>query len=699
MILNSILISEYSAFWIIPIVLLSFGLSYFLYRNDKYLQKLNKLPKFGLIAIRFLSIFLISFFLIKPLIVNLKQQLFKPQLIILQDNSQSIVLNKDSLYYQNELPKQYQEFYKQLRNSGIEYATYSFSDSIRLNSKFNFNRKITDISNALNEASNLNLENNIGGILLLTDGIYNKGRDPFYTSKNIHIPVYTVNLGDSTSTSDLRIQSIEINKIGFTEQTIPFSINISAENAKNKVAKLTISENETNLFEQSIDISKSSFYQSIENHIANLDVGLHTLVFELSPLENEYNTKNNKQIVYINIIESKQKILLLSASPHPDISAIKSVLLKQNQFEVESYNIEKFNAKIKSYNLVILHQLPTKRHSLKAIIDDLKKHHIPTLNIISPQTNIKQLNTLNSNIVWASALKKNEWLELKTNTAFSLFNIDKQLIQFIDHLPPIVAPMLKYKLEGESHTFAFQKIKGIETNKPAIIFTETETNKLGFILGEGLWKWKLYNYQQEGNIQLFSDLLVKMVQYLSVKTPKDAFIIDIKNQFEEYENVRANIQLYNRSFELMQNQEIEFTYTNKDGHEFKHVPNPTNAGYSVDLGRLDAGEYTYRISTLLEGKEIDKSGTFVVIPSILEHRQLTANHQLLKSISDNTNAINFNRDNWLHLADSIKESPRFKPQVYSFEKLTDLIHIKWIFFVISILLFLEWLIRKYQGTI
>ena len=54
--------------------------------------------------------------------------------------------------------------------------------------------------------------------------------------------------------------------------------------------------------------------------------GLKHYTVTIEPVENERNTKNNSADFVINVLENKQKILILSDGPHPDIGAIKNTL-------------------------------------------------------------------------------------------------------------------------------------------------------------------------------------------------------------------------------------------------------------------------------------------------------------------------------------------------------------------------------------
>ena len=76
---------------------------------------------------------------------------------------------------------------------------------------------------------------------------------------------------------------------------------------------------------------------------------------------------------------------MLYSAPHPDIAALKTVLKKQDNFELESYNIRDFKENIAQYNLVILHQLPDSRNPIPELIKEL-------IQIIEPITDFSPEN-------------------------------------------------------------------------------------------------------------------------------------------------------------------------------------------------------------------------------------------------------------------------------------------------------------------
>ena len=71
------------------------------YKNSK-LKDLSKRMIVLLGSLRFFSLFLISFLLLEPLLNTEFRKVEKPIVVIAQDFSASVLLNKDSLFYKTD---------------------------------------------------------------------------------------------------------------------------------------------------------------------------------------------------------------------------------------------------------------------------------------------------------------------------------------------------------------------------------------------------------------------------------------------------------------------------------------------------------------------------------------------------------------------------------------------------------------------
>src|SRR5437867_3979737 len=98
-------ITESSPWLILVCILFGALLSWVLYRNETSIGNEHPVLKKVLTGLRFLFITLLSFLLLTPLIKTITRRTEKPVIIIAQDNSQSVIINKDSAFYRTQYPE------------------------------------------------------------------------------------------------------------------------------------------------------------------------------------------------------------------------------------------------------------------------------------------------------------------------------------------------------------------------------------------------------------------------------------------------------------------------------------------------------------------------------------------------------------------------------------------------------------------
>ena len=75
-------------------------------------------------------------------------------------------------------------------------------------------------------------DNNILSYVILSDGIYNQGLNPIYSSYNLNAPINCIALGDTSIIKDLSILSINNNELGFPGNDLPVEVIIKADYLK-----------------------------------------------------------------------------------------------------------------------------------------------------------------------------------------------------------------------------------------------------------------------------------------------------------------------------------------------------------------------------------------------------------------------------------------------------------------------------------
>ena len=141
------------------------------------------------------------------------------------------------------------------------------------------------------------------------------------------------------------------------------------------------------------------------------------------------------------------------------------------------------------------------------------------------------------------------------------------------------------------------------------------------------------NYLQYENHDLYNELVSNLVQYLSLKEDKRRFRINLnQNIFDENEAVYFDAELYNESFELVNEPDVSISISDVDGKEYNYTFTKSGNAYALNAGILPVGNYTFKANTTYNGEALSYSGQFSIQPIQLESYSLTADHNMLQPI-------------------------------------------------------------------
>ncbi|MFZ4411892.1 MAG: hypothetical protein ACOYOV_02320 [Bacteroidales bacterium] len=687
--------TEYPAWLIVFCIIVGIAYSAILYYKNKR-NEFSPLFIKVMAFLRFLAIFFLAFLLLSPMLKTITHNNEKPIIIFAQDNSQSILLNKDSAFYKTEY-KQNIEKMLDVLSKKYDIKSFNFDDNVKENLNFQYNGKQTDISVLFEELITRYTNRNVGAIILASDGIYNKGNNPLYITDKLKTAIYTLALGDTTIRKDLLVQKVNYNRITYLGNAFPIEVIVNANKAKGLSANLKIIHGQSEIFKKTINFSSDQYIETINVTAQAKEIGLQQYSVIISPINNEVTLTNNRKDIFVEVLDARQKILILAASPHPDISAIKQSLEGNRNYEVEVALANDFTKPIANYNLVILHQLPSINFASTKIFTDIQKANIPVMYILGNQTNITQFNSFNSGLnISAKNQNLNDALPYLSSD-FSYFTLSEECRKMLLNFPPLNCIYGNYKMPPSAEPFLIQKIGNVISNQPLVLFNQSLGNKSGIICGEGLWKWKLANYSQKNNSEAFDEIITKMVQYLAVKIEKGLFKVINNHAFNENQNIEFDAELYNESYDLVNESTIDISITNSSGKKFPYQFNKTSNAYQLNAGIFPQGNYKYQAIVKLKNKTLTKNGEFTVMPMDAEFSNTVANHQLLYNLAKKNGGEMCYPNQTEKLTHLLQNREDIKVVSYTQKRFNDFVNLYFIFFIIIALLSAEWFLRKRNG--
>ncbi len=687
---------KYWFIFLLAAIIAAAGTALLVYYKNKDNAELTK-KQLGILAVlRFLAFFFIAVLLLSPFLKTLKKITRNPLIVVAVDNSASVKSNPDSV----QTIAGIQELRNQLKNkAGADFTLveYSFGEETRLLENSDFSDKKSDYSQMLSTITNNHFNENIGALIVTGDGIYNQGKNPVNLLSEVSFPVYTVGVGDTSEVTDARIQDIRVNRTSFSGNRFPVEIDSRYTKLKGKSLKLTISTNGQEVASTIVTPPNENYFHTQEFVLEAGTPGLKRFTVTTAIVENERNTRNNQSVFVINVLDKKQKILILSDGPHPDIGAIKYTLDQQTTYDVSVFTEEPYPSALTDYNLVIFNQLPTTGKSMAEILNQAVKNRIPTFFIVGNKTFIPQLNALGAGVTIKPLAGTGEEAQAVINPVFASFTLSDDLKEMIPRFPPLQVAFADYETDPSLIPLFNQRIMNIETAKPLLVAGSLNGRKTGFIFGEGIWRWRLYNYSANLNQTLFNELVNQLVQYLALRQNEDNFVVTFKPVYAETDEIILNAEVYNDVFERIATEEVKIVISNAAGEEFDFVFDVRGKDYFLNAGHLPVGDYSFSATVALAGKTFTETGVFTVTPVNLENTDLQANHKILYQLAEGSGGKFYNLQQTDEMISEIMKSNRLVATSYFQEMVNELLNLKWIFAVILILLSVEWFLRKFWG--
>ena len=681
---------------IIISVLIGLCFATLLYISNKK-QHYSKLLNTILFIIRSLSISLIVLLFFNPYI-KVNNKVTEPSTIIIaQDNSNSLILNKDSVFYKKDYPLVLDTLVNNL-NKKHSIVKYLFGNEAKDFDTIDYQDYYTDIHEVLKIIKKDYYKKNVGAVILLSDGISNKSYSPEQDIESFPFPIYTVTLGDTTNYPDLYIKDLFYNKSVPTETTIPIRLVANANSCRNKTMNIKLLVDNEIVEEVEIPVNTNRFSNTIDFNIDSGEEGAKQIDIHIEEIEDELTTKNNSKRLFINVVDKQYKVLFYAKSPHPDLGSIKNILA--DNFNIEIIFSNEQLPDLKEYDIIFLHQIPylgmsnfeELNHALKENKD------LPIFYIVGENTDIESFNKI-QNLIEINRGAVNSNLDIKPylNNTFGLFNIDNEIVNEINKFPPLSLPHLEFSYKNNHDILLQANINDISTSNPVLSFSSDE-RKNAFLFGTNIWKWKLYDYYNNNSYDNFEEIFTKSVKYLLTEKDKE-LIINHKENYLNNEPIIFTADLRNPSQELTNESDLRINISNKNTKKvYEYYFSKKDKSYYLNISTLPKGIYNFTAEAQYGNIIYSEKGSFTVDDVGAEAQDLVANSQRMQLLSSLTGGKNFYVNELDKLTEAIDNDERITSIMREETDYKDLINMKSLFFVILSLISIEWILRKIFGT-
>ncbi len=653
----------------------------------------------GLAALRMVVVSGLCLLLLNPLIRQQTTQSEAPKIVLALDNSESMTTAGRAAL--NQTLATLNTLRQTLTGKGFEVITRTLTDTTAPAdlTQLPFRQRTSDLSAMLTGIRSDYEGRHLTDVVLVSDGIVNQGLSPTYTS--YPFAVHTVGLGVTIPKKDVALKGVVVNRVAYLNNAFPVLAEVSSNGFQGRAGVVVLRQGNREVGRQTVRFDQQSTFTPVRFQTSATQKGVQRFTVDVLPLAGEFSLTNNRQEVYIDVIDGREKVLLLGLAPHPDLKALRTILEKNQNYEVDVRTLTTADGTSipisKTYDLLVLHNLPDLGGVGSAALAKLLATNTPTFFVVGTQTATAALNALNPVVSVLGPPNQTDKPTAWFNTGFTQVSTDPARLSLLERLPPLTAPYGEYKLLPGSEAVLWQQIGTVKTNKPLLALNTTGTRKTAVLLGDGLWQWRLEEYALTDHQDVVDDLIQKVLQLISVKEDRRRLrVYPVRDEFVAGETVAFQAETYNAIYERIYDVPVKLTLTDERDITRTYTFTPTETNGRFEISRLPNGVYRYRASATLNGTAEQSAGQLVVRDVNLESQSTTADFGLLRQLATQTGGRFQTGDNAAALTTYLAN--RATPaRLSSTELLSELLNWRWLFGLILLLASTEWGLRKYNG--
>ncbi len=710
--------------WLLLLCLLgAAALTYWTYRRS--VPRVSTARRAVLVSLRFAALFLLLFLLFEPIWRRFLRDERPPVLAVLVDDSQSLGLEAETEDAVLDLAAATRQTLRSLPLDQVrgQARFFAFSGTARplpdgpgTPDSLRFEGARTNIAQALDYVRDALQDQNLRGVLLISDGQYNTGRNPLYLAERYPVPIYTVAVGDTLRRRDVQIRRVTANEIAYVGAELPVQVGLRAEGFAGEQVIVSLTQGGRVLGSASVRLPEGTAEVPVDLRYTPQAEGLQQVTVALTHLPGEVTFRNNTETVTVRVLKSKRRVLLLAAAPGPDLAAARQ-LLEDGNTEIVSF-VQKtpgvfyegaFPASLSSFDLLALVGYPG-RAADRGVLQRLAEAALdgkPLLFLLTRQTDLAAVGATLKDVLPAvpernrPSFAEASFVLTPRGEQHPILEVPQRPAS-LGALPPLLYSQSRWQPSPDARVLATIDVRGVRLDDPLLVVRRRAGSRSAALLGSGTWRWKNLPDDLAAYAPFWPGLFSNLVQWLT--TPEDdrrVRVEPVEALFSGDEPIQFTGQVYDESLNPVSDASVALEVTAPDSTRYPYVMEPVGNGrYVLDVGSLPEGAYRYRAQAdrndLTLGTD---NGAFAVGALTLEFKETRANAALLRQIAGRSGGAFYPPEQLPALPAALNTSEAFTPVVFEETRETELWRLPVFIAVVIVLLTAEWVLRKRSGMV
>ena len=712
----------YNPWLLVLSLLLAGGLTYWSYRST--IPSIGSGWRWLLGSLRFLSLALICFLLLKPVAQHLSEVERPPVLAVLIDDSRSMrvvgggTADTSAQAVRTRLRDNLTPILDDLPGTARLFA---FDQSLRALTgtpldSLRFSGTRSDVGAALTSVRETLQGENLRGIALVSDGQYNSGRNPARVADRFSVPVHTVTVGDTTRRRDLQVRRVATNDLAYVDTEVPVQVTLGAEDVGGESVSVSLLQGGRVLDQADVTLPAGTAELPVALNYRPESAGLKQLTVRASSVTDEATTRNNVRSVSLRVLENKRQVLLLGAAPSPSYAALRRVLERDANTTVTARVPQKNGSfyggalpdTLSQFDVVVCAGFPSDavpQTAIKRVATTIEER-TPALFFLDRQTNVRAWQQYFSGVLPVQpdganfTLAEAAFSPVEGERSHPVFQIDGADVSLFERLPPLTVPSTAWTPTPDATVLAQANRPSLSRSDPLLVVRRRAGQRTAALLGMDTWRWATLSADLKAADPLWPGLVSNLLRWVATQNDdRQVRVRPVTATFDGDEPVTFSGQVYDGSMTPVSEATVDVTITDSTGTEYPHSMTPLGNGrYDLSVGSLPEGTYQYEAVAQQSGRTLGQDqGQFSVGALRLEYQQTRANPVLMRQIAARSGGRAYSEDEIATLTDDLSASSTFSATTVTNTTEAELWRTSLLLAVILVLLAAEWTLRKRFG--
>ncbi|MBL7998863.1 MAG: hypothetical protein JNL32_09525 [Candidatus Kapabacteria bacterium] len=681
-----------------------------------------------LTVLRSIGLTLLVIALFEPVLSFVRSRVVEPGITVLVDNSLSMTIDENGKPRSTVMKEVWESSGLKSLSDDVDIVVFNETvTSLQPGSidSLKFNGARTDIERAFRYVGDHAVEQNTQAVVLISDGVFTAGANPLYGAEKSARPVYVIGIGDTIEPQDVSVQSLLTNEQSYIGVSQPVSVVLKSNGIDAEAVTVSLTDNGAVVEEKTVVLSKSQQVMPLQFTYKPTQAGSRKLTATVKGMSKELTQKNNTASEFVNVKDTKRKIVLFAGAPSPDVSFIRSSLEQDKSVQLTTY-IQKTGAEfyepqpnsstLREAEMIFCIGFPVQSTSASslAMLQEALRLGKPLFLVVSQNLDYTKLRSLEEFLPFTvQTSRPNEFSitalvedDAVNNPLVKITGTASDIATW-NQLPPLFRTETFVRPKPEATTVATMKAGAVVLSEPLIMMNSFQRSKTVAVLGYGLYRWKLLGNAQEQSKgksdipDVLTSFLQNSMKWLSTdENEKQVRIVTNKRFYSSGDVVECRATVNNAAQSPIDNATVTVKISGSNDSRELVLTQQGNGTYTSIVTGLPEGDYTYSGTAVANGTTVGKDGGRFSIGNVsVEYRTLTMNKDLLTTIASRTGGRFYTPEVAKKLLDDIKSNAAIRTRTITSTDEFALWNLAYILAASLLAFATEWLIRKRSGLI